>query len=152
MSIYDEILGHVDGDRLFRLLPPLPRVGVPIRQMFVSTSIQSLIVGPWTDQAWEDRCNELRADLDMFTDGHSVITVAQKPFERKTSYLKRLYPERDEVWEIRSVDPSPQLRVFGRFAQNDLFIALTWELRSDLKDNTSWEGRQAWNDSRTQCA
>lgn len=44
--------------------------------------------------------------------------------------MARLDKPVDEVWDIRSIDPSPALRVFGRFADRDLFVALIWSPRS----------------------
>jgi hypothetical protein len=60
----------------------------------------------------------------------------------KTAYIKHLEPERDEVWEIRSVDPDPQFRRFGRFADTDLFIATHLMQRSwpGLFQSLAWKG------------
>jgi hypothetical protein len=63
-----------------------------------------------------------------------LITVAlDNPYKKpKATYLSRLDPVADEVWEIRSVDPSPSLRIFGRFAEVDTLILLNWEFRKPL--------------------
>jgi len=56
-------------------------------------------------------------------------------------YLGRLHPARDEVWDIRSSDPPPGLRVFGRFGNTDIFVGLSWEERLPLgsKDSPDWK-------------
>lgn len=145
MSIYDEVIHRVNEKRLFRLLPALPRIG-HVRQMFISDEIRGLFDGPWHIPEWEARCGSLRADLDRFIEG-AVIPVAEKPFKGKTSYLKRLVPDSDEVWEIRSRDPKPGIRVFGRFARKDVFVALTWAEREPLLGPSSRE----WRIARVAC-
>ena len=41
-----------------------------------------------------------------------------------------LDPPADAVWDIRSRDPRPAIRIIGHFADTDLFIGLTWAPRS----------------------
>lgn len=117
-----------------------------VRKLYISPEIKSLIYGPWEDADWEARCYELRADFDRYTTGQ-ILPVASKPFGGKTSYLKRLDRAADEVWEIRSIDPDPGLRIFGRFALRNHFIALTWSKRRDLKGPHSRE----WRDAMESC-
>jgi hypothetical protein len=141
MSIYVEISFRVNEGRLALLDPAMPGT-LRKRKMYVSPELETLLGGPWQDTAWEERCGYLRADLDRFIEG-KILAVAQKPYGSKTSYLKRLEPPRDEVWEIRSRDPNPSLRIFGRFAEKDLFIALTWAKRIDLGGPAEREWRVA---------
>src|SRR5260370_41347186 len=54
-----------------------------------------------------------------------------EPFRAKDAYMARLHPAADEVWEIRDRF-SPSIRVFGCFAEPDIFVALTWQWRSVL--------------------
>ena len=155
MSIYNEIQSEIQSrvseGRLLRLLPWLPRVGdAPARQMYVSPSINELFQGPWESLDWEVRCSELRAQLDEFTDGAFPLAVAPHPLSRKQSYLKRLKPLRDEAWEIRSWQ-EPPLRLFGRFALKNVFIALIWARRDELGDLTTLEGVAAWKAAIADC-
>ncbi len=46
--------------------------------------------------------------------------------------MAQLEPWSDEIWEIRSIDPKPSIRVFGSFAGQDVFVGLTWSFRKDL--------------------
>lgn len=60
--------------------------------------------------------------------------------------MRQLFRWRDEVWEIRSQD-EPGIRVLGRFADTDLFIALTWHKRSELLGPQS----RPWRDAIVGC-
>jgi hypothetical protein len=53
--------------------------------------------------------------------------------------MARLFPGVDEVWEIRSRDPKPGLRIFGRFAERNVFVALNWSDRTSLGPQGSRE-------------
>lgn len=143
MSIYDQIHHRIGTGDLFDLMPVM---GLATRRIVISKEIAALLNGPWHDKDWASRCNYLRADLERFiTGGH--ITVAAKPYKGKSSYMLRLAPESEEVWEVRSRDPEPGIRVFGRFAAADFFVALTWAKRADLGGPHS----RQWRDARIQC-
>jgi len=60
--------------------------------------------------------------LEQFAEGQSI----------DPAYLKLLAPARDAVWEIRSVRPAPSIRVLGRFAEYDVFVATNYALRKPL--------------------
>jgi hypothetical protein len=72
------------------------------------------------------------ADLEAFVEG-----IALHP-----RYLFLLFPAREGVWEIRSMRPDPSIRVLGRFADVDVFIATNYALRHELG---GWRSR-AWRD------
>lgn len=63
------------------------------------------------------------------------------------NYIFLLTPTSDCVWEIRSVQPDPSIRVFGCFAEKDSFVATNYELRKDLKEFESplwqWSRKKA---------
>lgn len=130
-------------ERLFLLSPAISRV---VRPMFVSQEIRELVLGPWSDSDWAIRCGLLRADFDRFITG-ATISVAAHPYQARSAYIAQLDPPRDEAWEIRSRDPEPSIRVFGRFALSNWFIALTWSKRADLEGP---EARQ-WRDAIETC-
>jgi len=77
-----------------------------------------------------ERYDELHADLVSF-----VVQADITP-----EFLWLLKPKKRGVWEVRSYRVDPQIRVFGQFAQKDVFIALTYEYRSELgdMDNSMW--------------
>lgn len=149
MSIQDQIKAHVNREDLYLLSPSMPGSRI-IRHMYASPEIKVLLDGPWDALESEVRCSQLRADLEVFVTG-GIIPVAKNPFkEGRTAYLKRLDPQREEVWEIRSRDPAPQIRVFGRFAKRDMFLALGWALRSDLGGPEDPRWNQAINECKAE--
>jgi hypothetical protein len=108
----------------------------------VSPEIYALCNGPWATPQWMARCVVLRIALDRFTQG-GMIPVAERPFiGGKHSYMRQLFRWREEVWEIRSQD-EPGIRVLGRFADTDLFVALTWHHRAGLLGPQSRQWRDA---------
>jgi hypothetical protein len=141
MSIHDEIRNRVHEGRLWLLRPALPASRI-VRPMFASREIMDVVLGPWSDPEWEERCGRLRADLDVFITGR-LLTVAERRYQARTAYMAQLDQPRDEVWEIRSRDPEPSLRVFGRFADTNWFVALTWWKRAELGGPKSREWRDA---------
>src|SRR5262249_52964680 len=51
-----------------------------------------------------------------------------------TCRMKLLDPASDEVWEMRSRDPEPQVRVFGRFVATNELVLTHAAYRDDLGD------------------
>jgi hypothetical protein len=141
MSIHTEIDHLIGKGKLFSIEPFL---GDPVaRMMVISPEIQGLLDGPWESETMERRCGRLEADLQAFVKGDN-IALSLTPYEHKTAYLGRLDRPKDEVWDIRSRDPSPGLRVFGRFGDIDLFVALSWAPRS-----VGWGSQSALGDVST---
>ena len=77
----------------------------------------------------EHRVGLLRGHIDHFTSG-GLLTVGYR--HEKHCLFKPLEPVDDEVWELRSRDPNPALRVFGRFAMRNAFVATHWARRDEL--------------------
>jgi hypothetical protein len=113
--------------------------------MFVSPSIFRLVEsGPWDSANEERRFSKLRANLDDFTRG-AILTVEWNPYQARDAYFGRLDPITEEVWDIRSRDPSPAIRVLGSFADTDTFLGLEWGWRKEMGDRNS----RAWRDAKT---
>jgi hypothetical protein len=146
MSIRDVIAIRCSEKRLFALEQGIP--GSPVvRTIFLSHDLYSLVLGPWNDEKIEERAGRLRADLDMFISG-MVISVALSPYKKKkNAYMSPLDPAADQVWEIRSRDPRPGIRIFGHFSEKDVFVALTWGFREEL----GGPGSREWRDARERC-
>jgi hypothetical protein len=87
-----------------------------------------------------NRVQRLRADLETFVKGEE-LALSAVPYEHKNAYLGLLAPESDGTWEIHSRDPAPGMRVLGRFAQKDCFVALGWRLRS--RRDPRWPDQRA---------
>jgi hypothetical protein len=126
-----------------------PASGSPVvRIICLSLNLAAMVFGPWASQTEAVRWTSLRADLDSFVEGNKVIAVAKHPFKGgKKSDLKRLHKPNDEVWEFRSRHPRPALRIFGRFAAKDLFIAFRASERREMGGPQS----RAWRDAIVQC-
>lgn len=148
MSIYSEITNRVAEGRLFPLHPVMPASpGSTPRHMYLTEGVLSLLNGPWCSEEWEVRCGYLHADLDRFVQG-GPLPIAKHPLSGgRSSYMRQLYRWREEVWEIRSRDPQPGIRVLGRFADTDVFVATSWWHRADL----GGPGARAWRDAIIEC-
>src|SRR5260370_6873718 len=128
MSIREEINARINEKRLF-LLKPLNKKDNKKRTVLVSKEINQVIVGPWADGPQGTRCARLRGDLENLITAEN-ITVCWDPRKARNEQIGRLDQVRDEVWDLRSRDPKPGLRVFFRFAEKDVFVALTCAPRS----------------------
>jgi hypothetical protein len=146
MSIRDEINNRLIEARLF-LLPPALSTAPSVRTLLITPTIRKVVLGPWADPKFAVRAGRLRADLDAFSEGF-VLSVATDPFRKpRSTFMARLDKPDDEVWEIRSRDPKPGIRVFGRFAEKDVFIAINWATRETLGGPKS----RGWRDAIETC-
>ncbi len=154
MSIREEINARINEKRLF-LLKPLNKKDNQKRTVLMSQEINQLIVGPWPDGPQGTRCARLRGDLENLITAEN-ITVCWDPRKARNEQIGRLDQVRDEVWDLRSRDPKPGLRVFFRFAEKDVFVALTCAPRSVP---VSWLHRlplggqesRAWRNAIVEC-
>lgn len=80
-------------------------------------------------EVWGRRVGRLQGDLESFVKGEH-IAMSMTPFSHKNAFIALLDPPDDGIWEIRSRDPNPGLRVFGKFPCANTFVALSWEPRS----------------------
>ena len=105
------------------------------RTVLLSPEINALISGPWRDSAMRDRCYRLRADLENILAG-ARLTCCDIPREAKEKHqIGRLDPIEDKIFDIRSLEPSPALRIIFHFAERDVFVIHTCSPRSV---NVSW--------------
>lgn len=122
-------MDRVRRGMLFPVRPIAPRSTLR-RALFVTEELQSVLVSPEGDEAWERRIATLRADLEVFVEARTI----------DPKYLFLLYPTARGVWEIRSVRENPSMRVLGFFPLKDVFVATNVALREDLG---GWQSR-AW--------
>jgi hypothetical protein len=135
MSIDDELDRlRYDGE-LKWLQPKRPRSPC-VRVVMLASSLHADIVTPDDENAY--RMGRLHQNLDLFTNGGVIVVGRGK---ENTCLLKQLND--DEVWEIRSRDPKPSLRLIGGFAAFNVFVGLSLFERSDLKG----EGSREWRDA-----
>jgi hypothetical protein len=140
MSIEDEVKALCDQGLLYPFESDALPGGFPSeteelvpRLMYVTAEINDCLCGS-DDPRWWDVC----ADLAQFVEGKLVMLRREgsRRDSRTPAYMVRLEPERDapsEIWEVRFTSARPQLRIFGRFAAWNRFIALTWDERDDLE-------------------
>lgn len=151
MSIQDQINAWIRCGDLIHL-KPLYATKPAKRDLIVSREVWEFIeTGPWESQEIGDWASDLRADLDSFILDPIVARI--RPRQRDDANIAILEPASDRVWEVRSLTPCPQIRVFGAFAFKDVFIALNWADRDYLGDPGppgDPEGRR-WNDAIRTC-
>jgi hypothetical protein len=137
-TIREAINAHVGQGNLFCLMPEFLSDETP-RAVFVSKEVMEIVDGPpWPDSRDGRRYARLRGLFDAFTGG-DYITIAADPFEKSAcAILARVDPIADEIWDFRCLDPAPGIRSFGRFAEKDIFVALTWDFRENLQTADDW--------------
>ncbi|MFL6734579.1 MAG: hypothetical protein ACJ8EY_07775 [Sphingomicrobium sp.] len=114
--------------------------------MLISPEVRDALQGPFVSKDHERRIGRLHSDLETFVTGQR-ISIAMNRQDDRNAYLRRLEPADQATWTIRSREAKPALRVLGRFAAPDVFVALTWRPRSvklpwsdydPLTDELSW--------------
>jgi hypothetical protein len=100
--------------------------------MLLARNVQQKLDGPWDTPEDEAQWFQVGANLDYFVQG-KLLSIAEKPFKAKSALLAQLDRPDDEIWEVRCRDPKPGIRIFGRFAAQDIFVGLRWEYRVNMK-------------------
>jgi hypothetical protein len=130
-----------EGRKLFCLEPAWQSDPV-VRTLFMSSAVRECVEGPFPSGYAANWHENARAVLDAFIVGDHM-SVGWEPFNKDTdAIIARVDPVDDEVWDFRCLVPRPGIRVFGRFAEPDMFIALTWEYRDHVD----------WDQARAECA
>lgn len=132
MLIGNAIKAAEAGNRLIRAKPVTPWAGEP--RVFLMCKPLSDAINDGRMEENESvmrRWAQLEADISHFIEGGFI----------NSSLMKQLDPPKHEVWELISRNPSPGLRVFGRFAQPDVFVGTHVKHRKCLGDKRSmkWE-------------
>ena len=130
MSILDEIQRRCEESppRLIKLTVSAKDPGTAFaptpRTMFITPAIQNYLDSdaPLAEAA--------RADLERFILGKLVVASLYR--DHKDGLIARLDKPKDEIWEIRILDSDPQLRIFGRFACPDVFVALVGPIEHEF--------------------
>ncbi len=140
MSIRDEIKRHIASGELMELRHAIPGIRNE-RTIVISREVSGAIdIGRWSGRN-RQRLARLCGDLDRFIGGDRVSVMLLPRPRPATAYLKRLAPVTENVWEIRSCDPRPGIRVLGRFSEPNVFIGLAWDFREHLR-GSSWHQLQ----------
>ena len=139
MSIYNLLQECTRNGDLHRVqvLNPYAK---SVRVIYVTEPIKAFIDGP------ETRAGFLQADLDRFIEG-GLITASMIPRKAGVANMGLLKPPEDGIWDIRSQDPKPSLRLFGGFVRKDVFVGLVMKERKLLGDFLS----RPWANAVTEC-
>ena len=126
MSTVRSIADAVSASRLHVFVPEFDSDEL-VRSILLHPQLEAQL----SEQAgeWGRRVGRLQGDLESFVRGQH-IALSMTPFEHKSAFMGLMDPPADGTWEIRSRDPRPGLRVFGKFPCVDTFVALSWEPRS----------------------
>ncbi|MBW7922627.1 MAG: hypothetical protein H3C51_11075 [Rubellimicrobium sp.] len=101
----------------------------------------------WHDASLAYRYGQLAGDFDRYVTG-DTIPVGFDPYDKSdNAFMARIDPAEYGIWDIRSMAPRPAIRVFGAFAEIDVFVALTTRLRRDLGSRASREWASAREDA-----
>lgn len=131
MSMDSLIEQSLSDGRLFRAHPFHPATKIA-RLICVSGSIWEYLTGS------EIRAGQLHAELDSFTGGDNIV-ISMKPRGADTAFIGILEPPTDGIFDIRSRDPRPGMRILGAFARRDYFIGLVLRQRKFLLTESDWD-------------
>lgn len=142
-SRYD--IGQAVADHKLYQLEPLAPGAQTKRALLLMTPMQQALSGPWAGKAERMRLGViLRQDLERYVTGR-LLRLSLEGRELADEEMKRLTDAR-EIWEYKSPE-KPGIRVFGRFARKDVFIATHWQWRRQL----GAYGSRAWQHEMKMC-
>lgn len=145
MSIRDAIADAVARHEIALL--PHKLQGVPaMRHVFVTGEVWDFVTaGVPKDLA--HKAAQGRRMLDGFTAGNKMVVSLDPHNHPAHCQISRNSPPEEGVWEFRIRDPKPQVRIFGCFAECDVFVALSVMSRDVLKGRLSYPLAVADNSS-----
>lgn len=142
MSIRERILQLESEGRLSRYLPQ--RTGFsPKRLLFMSTVFREKLEDPNSAINLLVGRGEIEAVLTAWTLGEYLFDNGRGG----AGFIKDLKPPPPEIWEIRVTNPSPQVRIFGRFAEPDNLVVVDMYTRGLLGK----AGSRAWKSACDNC-
>ena len=113
MLIDEAIEAAKAAGKLVVAKPAVPWVGEPRAFLMCQPLYTAIAEGRLSnDEKVMRRWAQLEADISHFIEGGFVTE----------DLIKQLKPRKFEHWELRSRNPRPSLRVFGRFAKPDVFV------------------------------
>jgi hypothetical protein len=139
MSIKSELKRLVDEEVLW-CVEPFPGDKVT-RTILVSSPINSML----QSASLESRVGQLRANLQGLVAGDE-LSISFESYKHRKATFGIMDPAKEGIWEIRDRNPSPGLRLFGKFAAVDWFVAIAWRPRSrplDGFDKEPLQGRHS---------
>jgi hypothetical protein len=151
MSIQAEILARVDEGRLRPFLQMLPGPPPDARRIYFSEDMSRAFTGCWANSPYGRRVGIARALLEGFARGDLVVG-RMPPSKNVHTLIAQLEPVVENVWEFRVGEPRPGIRILGRFAEQDTFIATNLVNREDFLDAaTKRDNPRKWRDEVVRC-
>jgi len=139
MSTHACIRSLQEAGVLFPYVPPRTR-RLPKRRLFLTKRARMELITP--DSATNMLCG--RGNIE---NALTRWVLGDRIYGSKTSrFLADLTPPPPEVWEVRVIEPSVQVRLFGRFAEPDTLILTQFHTRDHLGPKES----KAWSDAMTE--
>ena len=124
MSIDILIEDSTGGGKLFKLLPYEPSTRI-IRLIYLAPVVMNYVASD------DPRAGYLHAELDSFISGDNIV-ISMVPRNAATAFIGILDPPENGMFDIRSRDPRPAMRILGGFARKDVFIGLVLRTRKLL--------------------
>jgi hypothetical protein len=150
MSIQAEILARVAEGRLVALRSTMPSFPDK-RRIFVVPSVIEMLDGPWSTAHISRRAGAARALLESFLQGDQMVG-RMPPSKKVNTVIALLEPPAENVWEFRIGTPRPGMRILGRFAEQDAFVATNWLNREDFRDPVSGDDdTRKWRNELVRC-
>lgn len=132
MSIAELILSRCAEGKLQRLNPS--RLSdAKRRALYLTPQLASEVFSEPDDEEKLDDLAFLEQEMHRFTSAKNI----------EECYFKMLAPKSKRVWELKATDGEDiHLRVFGVFAEKDVFVAMSYAYRADLGDKDSYEWKR----------
>lgn len=127
MSIRDEMKARVREGRLVEYRPWASNS--ILRPAFLEADIGRQVLGPWQDNEDAARMPYVRADLETFVQGKPITAAFGRRARVNFRRLERDRRGRPKVWEMRTLAPPPGYRLFGFFAETDVFVGVELQPR-----------------------
>jgi hypothetical protein len=118
MSIVNEIVHRSQEGRLHGVKPTS---GPWIRELYAPADFHEIL----QNYGGDPRIAQLRVRLDVYLNGKTLVIGSGRSRRGDMKKLEKC----NEVWEFIDKKHQPSLRVFGRFAIHDVFIATHYRER-----------------------
>lgn len=141
MSIHESLQRAV-CDRHLHYLPMTDRSDPVRRRMFIHEEVRAALLDG-TTEVQRVRMMQLRADLERFVKGSALLMCFAPKKGKDDAHFALLNPPGEACWDVRSLTPSPSLRVLGMFADVDAFVALDWWPK---RIKVAWSGKEPLGD------
>jgi hypothetical protein len=132
-SLAVKVAELVANEQLFELLPAVADELPYRRTIWVTLDVLDAVNETDGQHQTALRHMEFGATLDAFINWEE-ISVSEHPFDKaRDTFLARVDPVEQELWDIRAITPPPGMRCVGGFVGCDQFVALVSEYRENYE-------------------